>query len=148
MFCDDGSRLVIAGGGIVRMWDTGALTPAGPEVATSTSPPSGSHVDHCRLSRDGTRIIGWDDPKTVSVWDLTSGRRVFGPAQHPTRPAGPRVRPRTAGSWRRPSSPDGRRLALGIESSGTLTVWDAEAGTILNHSPALPRSHQPHAVFG
>jgi eukaryotic-like serine/threonine-protein kinase len=137
VFCDDGSRLVIAGGGIVRAWDAGTLTPAGPEVATATATPQPPRpgLDHNRLSRDGTRIIGWDDPRTLSVWDLTSGRRVFGPARHPD--PGPQIfdSPIHAG-WVRGAalSPDGRRLAVAIESSGTLTVWDVEAGTIVHHN--------------
>jgi WD40 repeat protein len=135
VFCDDGSRLVIAGGGIVRAWDAGTLAPAGPEVATSTSQPRRPGLDHDRLSRDGTRIIGRDDPKTLSVWDLTSGRRIFGPARHPN--PGPQIfdEPAHAG-WVTDAvlSPDGRRLAVGIHSSGTLTVWDVEAGTIVHHN--------------
>ncbi len=139
-FCDDGSRLVVAGGGFVRAWDADGITPAGPEFAASPLRPQRAPgrpgLPHpLRLSRDGTRIVTWDDAQTFSVWDLTSGRRVFGPSRHPE--PGPIIfgEPALAGRVQSIAlSPDGRRLAVGIISSGTLTVWDVENGGIVHHN--------------
>ena len=163
-FCDDGSRLIVSGGRAIRAWDPDTVAPAGPVVAAATlidplwrwntrissSPPVAAAIpadprentrltpellrpDH--LSRDGTRIVCLDDEKTLSVWDLTAGRRVFGPARHPD--PGPQVfeQPSRAG-WVSDAalSPDGRRLAVGIESTGTLTVWDVDTGEIVHHN--------------
>jgi hypothetical protein len=93
VFCDDGMRLVVDGGGIVRAWDA-ALSPAGPEVAAACDPPKHQKLMHTGLSLDGVRMIARNDPKTFSVWDLTSGHRVFGPAGHPD--PGPVVQPHDA----------------------------------------------------
>jgi eukaryotic-like serine/threonine-protein kinase len=163
-FSDDGSRLVVSGGRAIRAWDPDTIAPAGPVVAAATlidplwrwntrissRPPVLAAIpadprentrltpellrpDH--LSRDGTRIVSLDDEKTLSVWDLTAGRRVFGPARHPD--PGPQVfeQPSRAG-WVSDAvlSPDGRRLAVGIETTGTLTVWDVETGEIVHHN--------------
>jgi hypothetical protein len=60
---------------------------------------------------------------------------VFGPARHPD--PGPQVfeQPSHAG-WVSDAvlSPDGRRLAVGIETTGTLTVWDVETGQLVHHN--------------
>ncbi len=144
-FCDDGSRLIVSGGRAIRAWDPDTVAPAGPVVSAATlvdplwrwntrissSPPVATAIpadprentrltpellrpDH--LSRDGTRIVCLDDEKTLSVWDLTAGLRVFGPARHPD--PGPQVfeQPSRAG-WVSDAalSPDGRRMAVGIE---------------------------------
>jgi WD40 repeat protein len=86
------------------------------------------------MSRDGTRLVTWDAVKDLSVWDVVAGRRVFGPARHPN--PGPIIfqGPQFDG-WVRGAalSPDGRRLAVGIESSVTLTVWDVDTGRIMHH---------------
>ncbi len=163
-FSDDGSRLVVSGGRAIRAWDPETIAPAGPVVAAATlidprwrwntrissSPPVAAAIpadprENTRLtpemlrpvnlSRDGTRIVCLDDEKTLSVWDLTAGRRVFGPARHPD--PGPRIfeQPSRAG-WVSDASlsPDGRRLAVAIESTGTLTVWDVDTGAIVHHN--------------
>jgi WD40 repeat protein len=137
-FCDDGSRFVLAGGRSIRAWDAETLAPAGPPIPAAT--PAGSlswrygRLRADQLSRDGIRVVAWDDPKTLSVWDLTTGRRVFGPARHPN--PGPVVfaSPNYFGHVSDATlSPDGRRLAVAIETTGTLTVWDVESGRIVHH---------------
>jgi len=138
-FCDDGSRLVVAGGGFVQAWHADSFTPAGPAVAATPAwpmhPPTLERVRQVQLSRDGTRVVCSDGEKSLSVWDLTSGRRVFGPTSHPN--PGPLVfgEPSQVG-WVSDAalSPDGRRLAVGIESTGTLTFWDVETGKVLHHN--------------
>ena len=141
-FCDDGSAVVLAGAGAIRAWDPGAITPLGPIVAAEAGPKvplrraiqKGMRPDH--LSRDGRRIVCWDDEKTLSVWDLAGGRRVFGPARHPA--PGPTVFGVSSAAIDGAASeailsPDGRRLAVGIESSGTLSLWDVESGAVVFH---------------
>jgi eukaryotic-like serine/threonine-protein kinase len=163
-FSDDGSRLVVDGGRAIRAWHAHTLAPAGPVVAAvtlidplwrwntriSSSPPvvaaipadprentrlTPELIRPVQLSRDGTRIVCLDDEKTLSVWDLTTGRRVFGPARHPD--PGPQVfeQPSQAG-WVTEAalSADGRRLAVAIETTGTLTVWNVETGQIVHHN--------------
>jgi eukaryotic-like serine/threonine-protein kinase len=163
-FSDDGSRVVIAGGGAIREWLADTATPAGPVVEAVTltdplwrwntvkpgQPPAVATIPAnprentsiapeslrpVQLSRDGTRIVCSDDEKTLSVWDLTTGRRVFGPSRHPD--PGPQVfeEPSHAG-WVSDAvlSPDGRQLAVAIDSTGTLTVWDVETGKVVHHN--------------
>jgi WD40 repeat protein/serine/threonine protein kinase len=163
-FCDDGSRLVVAGGQAIRSWRADTVIPAGPVVAAATlidplwrwnhvttgrpsvlaaipaDPRENTRLPTellrpVQLSRDGNRIVCVDDEKTVSVWDLTVGRRVFGPARHPD--PGPRVfeEPSHLG-WVSDAvlSRDGLRLAVAIDTTGTLTVWDVETGKILHHN--------------
>jgi WD40 repeat protein/serine/threonine protein kinase len=163
-FTDDGSRLVVEGGRAIRAWRTDTLTPTGPVVQAATlidplwrwntrissRPPDATAIPAdprantrlapellrpAQMSRDGTRIVCVDDQKTLSVWDLTAGRRVFGPARHPD--PGPQIfeQPSQLG-WVSEAvlSPDGRRLAVGIETTGTLTVWDVDTGKIVHHN--------------
>ena len=141
-FCDDGSRLVVAGGRAIRAWHSDSLTPAGPPVVAAipfapqlNTAAAQGRLRPVQLSRDGTRIVCPDDEKTLSVWDLTTGLRVFGPSRHPD--PGPLVfgEPSQIG-WVTEAvlSPDGRRLAVGIDTTGTLTVWDVETGKLVHHN--------------
>jgi WD40 repeat protein/serine/threonine protein kinase len=152
-FCDDGSRFAVAGGGAVRVWDARTGQPAGPVLPVSY--PSGDslmpfhliYLMPIHLSRDGTRLVTWDDEKTLSVWDVVSGRRVFGPARHPN--PGPVIfEAAQRDGWVSAAalSSDGRRLAVGIESSGTLTVWDVDAGQVLHHQRRF-RSYISNLMF-
>jgi WD40 repeat protein len=131
-FCDDGSRFVVAGGGAVRAWDAATGEPAGPALPVTY--PADLNLTTFHMSRDGTRLVTWDDEKTLSVWDVVTGQRVFGPGRHPN--PGPVIfqSPQKDG-WVSAAavSPDGRRLAVGIESSGTLSLWDADTGRMLHH---------------
>ena len=163
-FCDDGSRLVVAGGRAIRAWQSDTLTRRGRQCRLPFRPVrwalghrrsvrsascgccSGRSASEywratpgwlrpAQLSRDGTRIVCLDDEKTLSVWDLMSGRRIFGPSRHPD--PGPLVfgEPSQIG-WVTEAvlSPDGRRLAVGIDTTGTLTVWDVETGKLVHHN--------------
>ncbi len=127
-FCDDGSQIVIAGSDAIRAWKTDTLTPAGPVLTVK------AQFDGAALSRDGTRMLCKDDEKTMSVFDLESGERVFGPARH--RAPGPLIFGDSASDgWAIARlSPDGERLAVGIQSSGTLSVWDVKTGKMLHHN--------------
>jgi WD40 repeat protein len=131
-FCDDGSRFAVAGGGAVRVWDARTGEPAGPVLPATY--PDGLFLQPFHLKRDGTRLVTWDDEKTLSVWDVVGGRRVFGPARHPN-PGSVIFEAKEKDGWVKATalSPDGRRLVVGIPSSGTLTVWDVDAGRVLHH---------------
>jgi WD40 repeat protein/serine/threonine protein kinase len=130
-FCDDGSRFVVASEGTLEAYNAATGVPVGPRLKVGGPP---SKLEYCHLSRDGARIVVWNDEKTLSVWDLLGGRQVFGPARHAD--PGPIIfqGPGRAGEVSAAAlSPDGRRLAVGIQTSGTLTVWDVETGQILHH---------------
>jgi WD40 repeat protein len=139
MFSADGSRLLLAGARAVRVWDARTGEPAGPTVVLpgpatppSTAPQS-SGLD--RLSRDGIRLAVWDDRKTVSVWDLSKGQRVFGPLRNDS--PGPLIfGPKEAEGnvTGLILSSDGSRLAMATDSSGTLAVWDINTGQKLHHN--------------
>jgi WD40 repeat protein len=129
LFSTDG-HLVVQGGRHLQLRDTTTGEPRGP-LLTSESAWRG--VDHDRLSYDGTRLAVWDDDKTISVWDLTSGKRVFGPLRNDdpgTRVFGP---PETHGHVTGlVLSTDGKRVAAATDSAGTLAVWDVDSGKLLH----------------
>jgi WD40 repeat protein len=153
-FSPDGGRLAVGGGGpavIVRS------LPAGDVVLTLNTPSE--RVFALAWSADGTRLAA-GDRRTVTVWDMPSGRELYAlPAQEDYVPGlafSPDGRTLATSaedrsvhlwdgltgahrtSWRGLShsivglcfSPDGRRLAGG-DSSGVVHVWDAATGTAL-----------------
>ncbi len=129
-FCDDGSRFVVAGGGTAQAWTAATGQPAGPVVQVGGL---ARKLMPSHLCRDGSRLVTWDDEKTLSIWDLASGKRLFSPVGHPSAPV--IFGPKDSAEWVQDAalSPDGRRLAVGIPSSGTLAVWDMDAGRLLHH---------------
>jgi WD40 repeat protein len=136
LFSDDGSRFVVFGREVTRVWDARAGEPAGPAVRVTTE-GKGIGVDRLgRLSRDGSRVAVWDDERTVSVWDLVTGRRVFGPTR--LSDPGPRIfggRESHGHITGLVLSADGHRLAAATDSSGALTVWEVDAGRLVHHTP-------------
>jgi WD40 repeat protein/tRNA A-37 threonylcarbamoyl transferase component Bud32 len=136
LFSEDGSRFVVFGREVTRSWDARSGEPVGPPVRVTTE-GKGIGVDRLgRLSRDGSRVAVWDDERTVSVWDLVAGRRVFGPAQ--LSDPGPRIfgPPKSNGQVTGlVLSADGKWLAAATDSSGALTVWEVDAGRLVHHTP-------------
>ena len=112
------------------------LEPAGPVIRTNVSMARrAGRLIYNHLSRDGTQLLAWDDERSLSVWELTTGRRLFGPTGHPD--PGPVLfgEPRLAGHVSAAVlSPDGLQIAVAIDTSGTLTVWDVETGKVLHHN--------------
>ncbi len=135
-FCDDGSHIVVAGADKVSAWKAETVEPAGPVIQTNVSTARGKgRLISNHLSRDGTRLLAWDDERSLSVWELTTGRRLFGPTGHPD--PGPVLfgEARLAGHVSMAVlSPDGLQIAVAINTSGTLTVWDVETGKVLHHN--------------
>ncbi len=135
-FCDDGSHIVVAGADSVSAWKAETVEPAGPVIQTNVSMAqrAGRLISN-HLSRDGTRLLAWDDERSLSVWELTTGRRLFGPTGHPD--PGPVLfgEPGLAGHVTTAVlSPDGLQIAVAMDTSGTLTVWDVETGKVLHHN--------------
>ena len=131
-FCNDGSRVILSGPKAIAAVDSSTGVLASPPVAAGAG---GKPFHLKRASRDGSRVALWDDPKTLSVWDLTSGRRVFGPTRNDN--PGKRIfEPETTDGHVRDLalSADGRRLAAFTNSSGTLTVYDVDSGRRLHHA--------------
>jgi eukaryotic-like serine/threonine-protein kinase len=136
LFSDDGSRFVVFGRDVVRVWDTRTEKMAGPLVRVRTEGRAIGIDRIGRLSRDGSRVATWDDERTVSVWDLLSGRRVFGPTRLDD--PGPRIfgPPESDGHVTGLIlSADGRWLGAATDSSGALTVWEVNTGRVANHTP-------------
>jgi WD40 repeat protein/tRNA A-37 threonylcarbamoyl transferase component Bud32 len=135
-FSDDGSRFVVFSREYARLWNATTVEPAGQPVRVKTQ-EKGIGIDRlARLSRDGSRIAVWDDERTVSVWDLVAGHRVFGPALLDD--PGPRIfGPADSHGFITGLvlSGDGRRLAAATDSSGALSVWDVDTGRIVHHTP-------------
>jgi WD40 repeat protein len=133
-FSDDGARFVVFGRDVVRVWDAKSGKPSGPLVRVSTE-GRGIGIDRLgRLSANGSRVAVWDDERTVSVWDLLAGQRVFGPSQPA---AGPRIfgPPESEGHITGlVLSADGRWLAAATDSSGALTVWEVDTGRTVHHT--------------
>jgi WD40 repeat protein/serine/threonine protein kinase len=130
-FCNDGSRMILT--------STRAIATADALTGKLIRPPmplgEGGKAFHLnRVSRDATRVALWDDPKTISVWNLTTGLRVFGPTRN-ANPGRLDFGPTSAeGQVQEIAlSPDGRRLASFTQSSGTLTVYDVNTGTMMHH---------------
>lgn len=139
LFSGDGARFVVFGGNTVRVWDAKTSKPAGEPVRLPASPQPPKEAlagaTHDRLSRDGTRLAVWDDPKTVSVWDLGAGKRVFGPWRNDNPGPlvfGPKEHHGIVNGL--VLSPDGRLLAGGTDSSGTLTVWNVDTGGVIHQN--------------
>jgi WD40 repeat protein/serine/threonine protein kinase len=136
-FCDDGSHIVVAGADSVSAWKAETVERAGPVIRTNkvSVARDAGRLRPNHLSRDGTRLLAWDDERSLSVWELTTGRRLFGPAGQPD--PGPVLfgEPGLAGHVSAAVlSPDGLQIAVAINTSGTLTVWDVETGKVLHHN--------------
>jgi WD40 repeat protein len=69
------------------------------------------------FSPDGTLLFTVDHlSSAIHRWDVASGRRIAEPVGHTTRPFGSSF------------APDGRRVATGGSSAGTVQVWDLVTG--------------------
>jgi WD40 repeat protein len=135
LFSADGSRFVVFGREVTRVWDARSGEPAGPPVRVTTT-GKGIGVDRLgRLDSDGSRVAVWDDERTVSVWDLIAGHRVFGPTR--IEEPGPRIfgPPESYGYITGLIlSADGQWLAAATDSSGALTVWEVDTSRLVHHT--------------
>jgi eukaryotic-like serine/threonine-protein kinase len=129
-FCNDGSRIILSGPNAVAVADARTGKLLHPPVPFDNPPK----FRLGRLSRDGRRLAVWDGPKTLSVFDLDTAKRVFGPTSN-EKPGklifGPDSNLGNVTSLI--LSQDGRRLAAFTPSTGTLTIYDVDSGKMLSH---------------
>ncbi|KAF8751543.1 WD domain, G-beta repeat [Rhizoctonia solani] len=102
---------------------------------------TGSSVNKLALSPDGKRMVSGGDDGTISVWDVSTGRRVLGPLQ----------KHRDA-VWSVAFSPDGRQISSG-SYDGMVYISDAYTGSTLHgplegHTANVPfLSYSPSGLY-
>jgi WD40 repeat protein/serine/threonine protein kinase len=131
-FCNDGSRVILSGPNALATADARS----GKLVRPPISIGQGGKTFHLkRVNRDASLVALWDDPKTISVWSLTTGQRVFGPTRNDN-PGKLIFGPATSSGLVSDMalSPNGRHVAVFTNSSGTLTVYDVEDGRMRHHA--------------
>jgi len=103
-FTPDSARLVcLVSSGSLRVWDTHTVRPLSSQIHTGEG-----FTAHC-LSPDGASVV--TAGRTVTAWDLVTGRRVAGPI-----PLGDTFARTIA------CLPEGDRVAVGCED-GTVRLW-------------------------
>ena len=133
-FSPDGARLLTAGKGYLKTWDT----TTGTELHTLEG--HDGDISDCAFSPDGARVVSASFDNTLKVWDAGSGRELVAMRGH--------TRPVRYGAW----LPGGERIISGSYDS-TIRVWNAESGAELyawsalsQNPPVLRRRHlRPHA---
>jgi WD40 repeat protein len=106
-------------------------------------------TDRIAVSTDGKRLATLDDPRTVSVWDVGTGRRLLGPLRnfngHP-HVFGP---PEGHGRIAHPRlTPNGQTFVFGVPSAGTLVAWDVASGRCLYQAKTYSGNLHDLAVSG
>jgi eukaryotic-like serine/threonine-protein kinase len=136
-FTPDGRRLLTQDSqATLRWWDGDTGQPAAPPVSL------GAALYDLGFSADGQRLLTVEHGPTarahgrvVTVWDVASGRPVFGPLREWD--TGPQRfgEPEWHGQIMKAAlSPDGTRLVLASNATGTLGVWDVDAGRELGRA--------------
>jgi WD40 repeat protein/tRNA A-37 threonylcarbamoyl transferase component Bud32 len=134
-FTSDGRRLLTANLKEVHSFDALTGRPLGkPFPLDGSRDRRDFAVRTARIfpSADGRRVATLDDPRTLSVWDAETARRVFGPwraSDGLPHVFGP---PERRGQITQPRlSADGRTLFFGVPSGGILAAWDLVSGEAL-----------------
>jgi WD40 repeat protein len=144
-FSPDGRRLATFAGDAVRVWDanTGELLGLFHARSDSDGPPL---LPRLEFSSDARRLAAIfpssqtgrpDSPPAAVVWNVDTGARLF---TLPVRiDAGPQVfGERSTNNQVRNAalSPDGKRLAAAVDSSGEVCVFEIENGRLLHRTKA------------
>jgi serine/threonine protein kinase/WD40 repeat protein len=90
LFSGDGRRILTAGTGQIRVWDADSGKAAGPPIvlerpllitqtASMISTVVAPHHLVLQLSEDGRRVAAVDESHEVRVYDMATGRVLFGP---------------------------------------------------------------------
>jgi WD40 repeat protein len=136
IFSKDGNRLASAGGdGTVRIWDN--LT--GREFLVLLQRANFT-IDNLAFSPDGKAILATNDQgKKLKVWNSTTGKEI-----RRLKLSVPRRSYISTVSF----SPDGKRLALGIQRD--VVIYDAKTGkvTMKVHAPAGTDIPIDNLIFG
>jgi serine/threonine protein kinase/WD40 repeat protein len=131
-FTADGHRLLVANLTEVRSCDANTGRQLGQLIPLDASLDSRDFV--LRTARidataNGRRLATLEDPRTISVWEVETGRRLLGPLRDFNRAPYVFGPPEAQGRIAQPHlTPDGRTLVLGVPSSGTLAAWDVTSG--------------------
>ncbi len=139
-FAPDGRRVfTVDEGRGIRLWEAADGRPVGQVVrypgrliAVSTDQKG----DRLLTVEQDTSEGASPATKVVTVWEVASGRAAFGPMKGWD--SGPQrfgERALHGQISQAALSPDGRRLALGADATGTLGVWDVDAGRELARAP-------------
>jgi WD40 repeat protein len=136
-FSPDGGRVLTQDTkGTVRWWDAATGKPAAPEVSL------GAELYSCNISADGKRLLTVEEGpqrkpvgRVVTVWDVDHGRYLVGPLREwdtgPQRFGEPELRRQITQAA---LSPDGTRLVLASDATGTLGVWDVDTARELTRT--------------
>jgi WD40 repeat protein/predicted Ser/Thr protein kinase len=130
-FSLDGGRLVTQDAqATLRFWDAATGQEAGPAVSL------GARLYDLEFSADGSRLLTVEEGpgegtagRVVTVWDVARGRPLIGPLRRwDTGPQRFGERSLQGQICKAALSPDGTRLVLGADDTGTLGVWDVDGG--------------------
>lgn len=110
------SILAVAQSGNITIWNTR------PRRQVSSFTCNDCYIYNLKLSPDGTRLVtvSADKRDKIIVWDIKTGAPLL-TKEAPGNYAGTRF------AW----SPDGKYLAAGFNSNGSIVIWDIETGTQL-----------------
>jgi WD40 repeat protein len=126
-FSSDGRRLLTQDSkGTVRWWDAATGRKAAPSLSLRAI------LFDLGISANGRRLLtveGRPTARVVTVWDVQSGRKLLGPLREwDTGPQRFNIRALHGKISRAALSPDGTRLVLASDATGTLGVWDVDGG--------------------